>query len=451
MIGQALTKNIIMFILGRGPKIIRSLKFLEETQWLKREAIIDLQEARLEALIRHAYENVPYYQRIFKERKLRPGDIKTVEDLKKLPPLKKVDISRMQQELMARNISQKERVPHLTSGTTGAALKFFRSREDICWGKAAELRAYGWGQYELGDKYGLIWVFPPSQLRNPRFRIRNLVLRQNALLDAFEISDESMRSFARRMERSDIHFLRGYSPCLYMLAKYLLDEGIPPPKLRAVFSTSHILLPSQRRIIEKAFDCEVYDFYGSREVSSIASECHEHSGFHIQSENVVMEFIKDGEEVAAGETGAILITNLNNYAMPFIRYDIGDTGKPSNDICPCGRSLPLFKSLEGRTIEFLVTRDGSVIGLKDFDRFFADLPVRMFQIIQESYDEILIRIVKDEGYSEKDTQFIIENILYRTSRDKTGIEVEIVNSIPSIESGKKRYLISKLPTYSWVP
>ena len=451
MIGRTLAKNLIMFILGRGPRIISSLKFLEETQWLKGGDIVHLQEERLKALIKHAYENVPYYQRIFKERKLGPRDIKTVEDLKKLPPLKKVDIKRMHQELIAQNISRRERVPYQTSGTTGTALRFFRSKEDVCWGKAAALRAYGWGQYELGDKYGLIWAFPPSQLRNPRFRIRNLIIRQNAILNAWEISDELMRSFANQMERSAIQFLRGYSPCLYMFAKYLLDEGIAPPKLRAVFSTSHILLPSQRRTIEKAFDCEVYDFYGSREVSSIASECHEHSGYHIQSENVVMEFIKGGEQVAAGETGAILITNLHNYAMPFIRYDIGDAGKPSNDICPCGRSLPLFKSLEGRTIEFLVARDGSVIGLKDFDRFFADLPVRMFQIIQKSYDEILIKIVKDEGYTEKDTQFIIENILYRTPRDKTGIEVEIVDSIPPVKSGKKRFLISKLPTYSWVP
>jgi len=127
--------------------------------------------------------------------------------------------------------------------------------------------------------------------------------------------------------------------------------------------------------------------------------------------------------------------------------DIGDTAKPSDETCPCGRGLPMMKSLEGRAYEFFMSSDGSMICLRDFDIFFENLPVKMFQIIQRGYDELLIKIVKDDGYTEEATDFIKKNIVW--SLQKPRIEVEIVDSIPSAKSGKKRYLVSKMPMYDW--
>jgi len=451
VIYRVLAKNIVLSIqdLVKGTKVIEYRKILERTQWLKKEQILHLQQGRLRALLKHSYENVPYYHRLFKERGLTPSDIKTVEDLKKLPILRKTAIRRMPQQLTARNIPKRDTVLCQTTGTTAQPLKFYRSREDVSWGRAAMYRAYGWALYELGEKYALIWGFHPEELKDLLFRVNNLFERQIALLNADDLSEKSIRPFVQKLERFRPRFLRGYSSCIYMLAKYLSAKRISPPNFKAIFSTAAILLPSQRRVIEKAFGCEVYDFYGSQEVPSMASECGKHSGYHIQAENVAMEFIKDGEPVAEGETGAILVTSLHNYAMPFIRYDIGDTGKPSDEICPCGRGLPLIKSLEGRTYEWFVTGDGSLIALKDLDVFFEDLPVKMFQIIQRSYDEIIIKIVKDDGYSERDTDFIINNITCFQKPVK--VEVEIVESIPSARLGKKSNLISKIPTYDWVP
>jgi len=452
VIRRVLAKNILLSILdlSRGTKVVEYRKVLERTQWLKREQILHLQQARLRRLLEHSYENVPYYHRLFKEKGLTPSDIKTVEDLKKLPVLKKTDIRRMPQQLTAGNIPNNEILQRHTGGTTAQPLMFYTTREDLSWGTAAMLRAYGWALYELGEKYASVWGFQADELKNPLFKIKNLIRRQIALLNANDLSEKSMRSFAQKLERFRPQFLRGYSSCIYMLAKYLLAKRISLPDFKAIFTTAEALLPSQRIVIEKVFRCEVYDFYGSHEVPSMASECRKHSGYHIQAENVVMEFIKDGEPVVEGEAGAILVTSLQNYAMPFIRYDIGDTGKPSEEICPCGRGLPLIKSLEGRTYEWFATRDGSLIALKDFGIVFEDLPVRMFQIIQRSYDEILIKIVKDEGYSDKHTDFIINNIAWRDELRKLKIEVETVDSIPSERSGKKRYLISKMPMYDWV-
>jgi phenylacetate-CoA ligase len=435
-----------MLDLRRGTKIAEYLKILQATEWFKREEILRLQQQGLRRLVKHAYENVPYYHRVFKERGLRPSDVKTVEDLKKLPILKKTEIAWMPRELIAKNISVGQMNPCRTAGTTAKPLKFYKTKEDLSWGHAAELRAYGWAGYQFGDKYGLIRTFQPHELQNPLLMLENL-LKRRVVLNVYELSRGSIASFAQKMSRFRPDYLAGWSSKIYMLATYVLEKGLSL-KLRAIFSSSETLLPSQRRVIERTFGCEVYDFYGSREVLSMASECAKHSGYHVQSENIVLEFVKHAEQVAPGETGAILVTDLRNYAMPFIRYDIGDTGKPSDDDCPCGRGLPLFKSLEGRTYEFFVT-SRSITALKDFDIFFENLPVRMFQIVQRDRDEILIKIVKADGYSEKDTDFIKRNISFPRAQRPT-IEVELVDSIPSEKSGKKRYVISKLPTHDWL-
>ncbi len=173
----------------------------------------------------------------------------------------------------------------------------------------------------------------------------------------------------------------------------------------------------------------------------MASECSHHSGLHVASDNVVLEFVKDGEHVAPGEEGKVLVTSLHNYSMPFIRYDIGDVGKPSDKSCQCGRGLPLIESIEGRTYEIFVNSDGSFTTLRDLDTFFEDLPVREFQIIQNSRDEIHVKVVKDRGYTQRHTAFIENNLKWA---GKAKIVVETVNSIPFERSGKKKYLISKV-------
>jgi phenylacetate-CoA ligase len=442
---QWLARNALLPVLDicRSRKVAEYWKILERNQWLKPESLVDFQQKRMRALLKHAYENVPYYHNIFNALGLHPSEISKLEDLKKLPILKKAPISSSANELTARNLSKREIVPRYTSGTTAAPLRFYTTNEGISWGTAAWLRAYSWGGYKLGDKHSVIRAFSASELKNPSLRIINLLLRRNVLLNAYGVSTTSIQASARKMQTLRPQFLMGYSWGIHMLADYFMTEGIRPPQLQAIFTSAETTLPSRRIVIEKTFGCEVYDVYGSREFSTIASECERHSGYHIQSENVLLEFIKDGESVGPGETGAILVTDLHNYAMPFIRYEIGDVGKICEDPCPCGRCLPLFESLEGRNYEFFVTSDGSILYLRDLDTVFEELPVKMFQIIQRTLDDILINVVAADGYSEKDAEFIKRNIAWNP-RKTTNIEVRKVESIVSERSGKKPYLINRL-------
>jgi phenylacetate-CoA ligase len=442
---QWLARNALLPVLDicRRRKVAEYWKILERNQWLKPESLVDFQQKRMRALLKHAYENVPYYHRIFKSRGLHPCEISKLEDLKKLPILKKTLISSRPDELTARNLSKREIIARYTSGTTAEPLRFYTTCEGISWGTAAWLRAYSWGGYELGDKYAVIRAFWAFELKNPFLRIINLLLRRNVLLNAYGLSTMAIQTSANKMQTLRPQFLMGYSWGIHMLADYFLTKGIRPPQLQAIFTSAETTLPSRRRVIEKAFGCEVYDVYGSREFSTIASECERHSGYHIQSENILLEFIKDGESVGPGETGAILVTDLHNYAMPFIRYEIGDAGKVSEDPCPCGRGLPLLESLEGRNYEFLVTGDGSILYLRDLDTVFEGLPVKMFQIVQSTLDDILVNVVAADGYSEKDTEFIKRNIAWNPLKT-THIEVRTVKSIVSERSGKKPYLINRL-------
>jgi phenylacetate-CoA ligase len=390
-------------------------------------------------LLRHAYENVPYYHKSFKKENLQPSDIKSLKDLHRIPILRRSAVRDRLDEMIARGAWRKEIIPFFTSGTTAAPVKFYRTKTDLSWAYAAELRAFSWAGYELGDKRALIWQFEPGQTKSFEFTLQNL-LRRDYVLNVINISEKTMESFARKMAIIKPSFIRGYGGSTNLFATFLLQNG----KLRinpvSVSTSATTLLPHYRKTIEKAFSCKVYDFYGSREISSIAAQCGHHEGLHVTEENVILEIVKEDEPVALGEEGQILLTNLHSHAMPFIRYDIGDTGKIFPETCSCGRELSLMKPI-GRTYERFANSDGSFTTLRDFQTVFENLPIKEFQVVQESFDEIVIKIVSLDGYTSAHTDFILKNI---KMRGKAKIRVELVDSIPTKKSGKTQYVISKL-------
>jgi phenylacetate-CoA ligase len=309
----------------------------------------------------------------------------------------------------------------------------------LSWASGAELRALSWAGYELGDKRALIWQFEPGETKSFEFKLQNL-FRRDYILNVINISEKTMESFARKIVRIKPSFVRGYCGSTNLFATFLLQNGKFKTNPIAVSTSATTLLPHYRKTIEKAFSCKVYDFYGSREISSIAAQCGHHEGLHVTEENIILEIVKEDEPVAPGEEGQILLTNLHSHVMPFIRYDIGDTGKVFPDTCSCGRELSLVKSI-GRTYERFANSDGSFTTLRDFQTVFEDLPIKEFQVIQESNDEIAIKIVSLDGYTSAHTDFILKNIKIR---GKAKIRVELVDSIPIEKSGKMQYVISKL-------
>jgi len=198
------------------------------------------------------------------------------------------------------------------------------------------------------------------------------------------------------------------------------------------------------------FGCETYDFYGSQEQHSIGFECRQRSGYHVVAENVVVEIVdNEGKIVQAGEEGRILITNLNNYAMPFVRYDIGDVGAGSERTCPCGRGLPLLSGLKGRTTDTIFTRSrGTIPSISLPWSFFAGWGVEQFQIVQDAYDKVVVKLVLKKDTQEKDMGDLRREIVTQYKHilgEDMDVAVEYVEQIPLNSAGKRRFVLSNLP------
>ena len=411
---------------------------------MEKEELKKLQTRKLKALLRHAYENVPYYHRILRNSGFRPANFNCLEDMQRIPILKRSSLKLRPEELLTQNLEKKQVVACKTSGTTATPLQFYLRKAEIPWHVAAELRGYGWGGYRPGDKYVHIRrVRPGDVLLRPLERLRHLMLRCK-LLNTINLSEETLASFSLTLQKFKPEYVLGAAGSTNIFATFLLQNGTHRIHLRGVFTYGQQLLPHYRKAIEKAFNCRVYDRYGSTEVHHIASECGSHEGHHVADENVLVEIEKDGEAAALGEEGKVLITSLNSYATPFIRYDIGDTGRILRDECPCGRKLSLFSPV-GRDYEYFVHSDGTFTFFRDVQTVFEDLPIGDFQIVQQTYDEIVIKIVPKQGYRQAHTDFILKAMNWRFA-DIASVRVELVDSLPFTGLGKVRHFTSKIQT-----
>ena len=449
-----LARHILAPVLdfSRGTRTMRCLKELEKSQWWSRDKILELQNQRLRQLVRHAYDSVPYYRSLFDERALRPNDIECSADLMKLPILTKRLIRSNFDNLMAQGFPAKEIIPNSTGGSTGEPLKFYSTRNDLYnWGFAAAQRVYRWAGNEIGDKSVSLRELRPYRSIMEKFRETSAQFFERLILfDTREMSTEKLSLVVRKLEDFQPKYIRGYPSIIYLLARLIEREGKPRLRPKAIITTAEQLYDYQRDLYSKVFECETYDYYGAMESHAIACECAEHSGYHIATENVVVEIVGDeGEPVPVGEEGRILITNLHNYAMPFIRYDIGDVGVTSDKACPCGRGLPLLAALKGRTTDVIFTTSGkSIPGIALHWDFLASLGVEQFQIVQESYERVVVKLVLGREYPEEHADKLTREITsqYRPILgEDMDIAIEFVDQILPTRAGKRRIVISNLP------
>ncbi len=427
-------------------RILPVLNFLRETQWWSFSNLKELQQNRLVSLIKHAYEDVPYYHKIFIKLKLKPDDIKSPDGLQKLPILTKEDIKNNFDNLIARNYPKEKLIPSSTSGSTGEPMRFFVDKECHAWNMAAAYREWRWAGYNLGDKMAYLWGAPQdlSLQGTLKAKINNSLFR-TIYLDAYNMSKESMDRYIKVLRKFKPKIINAYASAIYLMAQYIEKKGIDDIRPNAVLTSCEMLFDYQREIISRVFGCEVLDYYSGRDTTLHVGECPEHSGYHLAIENAVVEFVKNNKHVLPGELGKIIITDLCNYAMPFIRYEIGDLGVPLNEMCPCGRGLPLMKSIEGRATDILRRSDGGYIASPGLTVVVKDFKnIKQIQIIQRTRGEVTLKVVKGENYTYKDSE-LLKRVMKRYLGDEMGIKVSFVESIPRTRSGKYRFAISEIP------
>jgi len=428
----------------------RRLKFLKEyekTQWWPKKKIENLQWERLKKMLEDAYLNCPFYRKRFDSLDLKPKDIREPEDFLKIPVLTKKDIQGNLESLKALNYSLQELIKDRTGGSTGTPLLFYHDKKRMDTISAATTRHNRWAGYDIGDKIAILWGsrYDHSFFQGKKAYVRNLLLDRALILDTSSITQEKMSDFSDRIRKFRPKVFLGYANSLYLFACFVDANNISGIFPQNIISSAEVLHPQEREKIEKVFGCRVFDRYGCREVGIIASECDKHSGLHINAENLYVEFVSQGKPAKKGEIGDIIITDLLNFGMPFIRYKIEDMGEPKNELCSCGRGLPLMKMVAGRVTDFIVTPDEKYISGASLTIYLiATIPgIKQAQLVQEEKNRVTFKIVKDKRFSHE-TMIQIKAKGKEFFGSNVEFNFDFVEEIPKEASGKYRFCISKV-------
>ncbi|MEM2960527.1 MAG: hypothetical protein QXU67_02865 [Candidatus Bathyarchaeia archaeon] len=329
--------HLLAYLQGRG-SIIRNTKYLLKTQSMPTKDIEILQFEKLRKIVSYAYAKVPYYKMKFDEAGFSPEKFRNIEDIEKIPILTKEDIQKNTERFISVDFRKDDLLKNSTGGSTGYPLIFYHSRQYQNWATADIHRHFTWCGHQVGERFALLWGsdYDYNRVNKLRRDIENYI--KNWLwINTFNIREAEFAEHIVRLKQFRPVFLIGYASSLHMLARILKKNSEKIESIDAVESSAELLYPRQRKDIESILNCRVFDRYGCREVGNIAHECKEHKGLHISSENNFVEFLdKYGQSVGYGKEGRVVVTNLNNFAFPFIRYDVGDIGSPLGKECSCG-------------------------------------------------------------------------------------------------------------------
>jgi len=401
------------------------------------ERLEKFETKRLRSVVKHAYDSVPFYHERFTQAGFSPSDIESLSDLSKLPVIKKEELRR---EDPKRLISSKYELKGLkvrrTSGSSGKPFQIYIDSSEDAWRKAIYMRA----NISCGQKMRDRWVAltAPHHFSDTTNIQRRLGIFAEKCISVFESIDEQIK----QVENARLDVLDGYSSSLLLLAKEVEKRKIETITPRIIFGTAELIDSLSVKYLEKIFNAPFYDQFGCSEVDRTAWQCPEKIGYHMDIDSVITQFVDDhGNEVSKGEKGEVVYTSLFNYAMPLIRYAVGDVGVPSEEECPCGRSLPLMKVVEGRKDSVLHLPGGRLLSPRAITNAVAAFTDRIVQyrVVQRKIDLLDIYIQKKNNVDERQLQTGLVkhlNSLLSLDRQHVSINVEFVKEMPKNKTGK---------------
>lgn len=427
----------------KGHDTTARLRALEDTQWWSSERIESLRVVRLREFLVAVSARVPYFEDLFRRSGFDPARLDSLADLAAIPFLTKPLIRANAEALKARGAVGLTR--YTTGGSSGEPLIFWIGRERKSHDVAAKWRATRWWGVDIGDPEIVVWGSPIELGAQDRVRaLRDRVLRTR-LLPAFEMSENNLERFVAEIRAARPRMLFGYPSSLSHIARHAeaRDVRMDDLGIRVAFVTSERLYPEQRETIARVFGCGVANGYGGRDAGFIAHECPT-GGMHIAAEDIIVEIIgTDNRPLPPGLAGEIVVTHLATGDFPFIRYRTGDVAVLDDSTCACGRGLPLIREIQGRSTDFVVARDGTVMHGLALIYVVRDLPgVEKFKIVQESIEHTRVLLVAGADFDRGRAAGIRSAIAQRLGAG-VRIDVEFVDDIPAEASGKYRYVTSK--------
>lgn len=423
-----------------GQKMVKRLRFLEEAQWWRPERLQEAQHQLLNTVLTTAYQDVPFYEQLFRSRNLTPSDISTAADLRQLPIVTKDMLRAGYPDLVSRSTGRRV-FEECTSGSTGQPFCVRKDNDVAGWYRASFLLALSWARWKMGDPHLQFGITP----KRSRGRwLKDLVLRCR-YVSAYDLSDRELDRHLKEIDRHSLPFVFGYPGALYLLAKRAIELGWSRGTIQGV-TWGDTLFGYQRRTIEHAFGTDVIDTYGCGEGFQVSAQCG-HSGiYHIHDLDVIIEYLDDQDEPAADRRGNIVVTRLLAGPMPFIRYRVGDVGAggPAFE-CECGRGFSTMESIVGREADMIVTPSGNRLIVHFFTGVLEHFPqIHTFQVTQDEVDSIVLRVVPGKGFCSAVAEEARRGLAERGADLR--IDVEVVDDIPLTPGGKRRFVISELPS-----
>jgi len=435
---------------ARGWDYEEELSSLMESQKEKKEERELVRLKAVKDLLKHCSLNVPYYRDSWRDISFSPDDVTLESGLGILPILTKDNLRGHYKFFSSNN-----KIPYdvwKSSGSTGEPFPFVLDNNSIKYNTFAALaRGKKWWGWKPGEPEAMIWSGVSDASGTLKGRLQALKRRISwglqgiVLIDVYKLDSSSIAEGYKKLMKHQPKLIRGISSGLYRFCVGLSSLGLDGHKLNVsvVIYTGEGLPESQKAFIEQIFGCPVVCEYGCTELGIIGFECPERK-IHLSDENLFCEFIKDGKPAKPGEVAELVVTNMRNYAFPLVRYSVGDLVVPSEDVCKCGRTLPLIDGIQGRLHDAIISPDGTVIHALFFTHLFDRYEnVHQFRVVQEADYDLNIELV---SRGKLNTVVIddIRGLVDAKLGNKVSVSVAQVESLPVSERGKTPWIISKL-------
>jgi len=431
------------------PHTALTLKYaqeLERNQWLSQAEINQIAWQKLKKILDHAYETVPFYRQKFRDMALTPKNIQTPEDFRQLPLLDKDDIRPNEDDFISEKLPKEGMTRAVTSGSSGVPFVVYHDRDSEAASVAAFARSRGWFGWEFGDK--VAWIWGRRDEISDGFKQQLIYwLKGEKWLDGYRPTQEMLQQYAAELSSWKPDLIAGYTNVIYLLAQYFHRQGIAAIRPKMIETTAMTLLPHQRELIEKVFQCPVSDRYGSHETLSIvAAEC-PHGKRHIFSDLCYLEILVDGRPAAPGERGEVIATPLHTWGMPLIRFRMDDVAVFDDNPCSCGRGLPLLRDIEGRVTSIFTLPSGKRLygGIFRHLALKDTTTIKKFKAHQFSPDKIEITIQPGESFEPELVDLIRRRCLDILGNEAVELKVTVVDEIAPTSGGKHLVTTSDVP------
>ena len=430
-----------------GYRVGSYLRFFESIEYLSSEELQEIQDQALSRLISHAYNHVPYYNQLLPAVSVIKNGKVDLSNFENIPILTKDIIRQEGKRMYSDDCKYRKAYPNSSGGSTGQPVVLLQDRDYQAWSFAGRFLYNLWTGKDIGETEIKLWGSERDILEGSEklsTRIRRWIFNTE-ILSTYRMSKSDMHKHVKRLNKVRPKMLWAYTDSMFKLSQFVESEKLTVYAPGGIVCTTSALLPEVRNHIEKTFGCNVFNQYGSREVGPVSAECPAQEGMHILTPLQKIEILDNQQQpVQNDDMGELIVTNLRNYSMPLIRYQIGDTARYSQKQCSCGRKFPLLKEVSGRVFSHFIKKDGSLVHAQFFVALLFFKPwVREFKITQKKHDFIEL-LIANEGQPDKNDIKAITSKIKQVMGQDCQVDFVFVGEVPPSPSGKYLYTVTEV-------